>query len=107
MQVYERTATSTNRYGTEETYVYTGYRLNDVLTAAGESGANGITTVGIDGYEVDLDAKDATASTTLLAFYRDGKPSSEDGTVFVVPCKSDFSPDYVKVVEEIVVNDAA
>ena len=107
LQVYECTATSTNRYGTEETYVYTGYRLNDVLTAAGESGANGITTVGIDGYEVDLDAKDATASTTLLAFYRDGKPSSEDGTVFVVPCKSDFSPDYVKVVEEIVVNDAA
>lgn len=107
LQVYECKSTSTNRYGTEETCVYTGYQLNDVLTAVGESGANGVTTVGMDGYEADLTAKEAQDSTTLLAFYRDGKTSAEDGTVFVVPCKSDFTPDYVKDVEEIVVNDAA
>ena len=107
LQVYECKSTSTNRYGSEETYVYTGYLLNDVLTAVGESGANGVTTVGMDGYEADLTAKEAQDSTTLLAFYRDGKTSAEDGTVFVVPCKSDFTPDYVKDVEEIVVNDAA
>ena len=107
LQVYECKSTSTNRYGSEETYVYTGYQLNDVLTAVGESGANGVTTVGMDGYESDLTAKEAQDSTTLLAFYRDGKTSAENGTVFVVPCKSDFTPDYVKDVEEIVVNDAA
>ena len=107
LQVYECKSTSTNRYGSEETYVYTGYLLNDVLTAVGESGANGVTTVGMDGYEADLTAKEAQDSTTLLAFYRDGKTSAENGTVFVVPCKSDFTPDYVKDVEEIVVNDAA
>ena len=107
LQVYECKSTSTNRYGSEETYVYTGYQLNDVLTAVGESGANGVTTVGVDGYESDLSAKEAQDSTTLLAFYRDGKTSAENGTVFVVPCKSDFTPDYVKDVEEIVVNDAA
>ena len=107
LQVYECKSTSTNRYGSEETYVYTGYQLNDVLTAVGESGANGVTTVGMDGYEADLTAKEAQDSTTLLAFYRDGKTSAENGTVFVVPCKSDFTPDYVKDVEEIVVNDAA
>ena len=107
LQVYECKSTSTNRYGSEETYVYTGYQLNDVLTAVGESGANGVTTVGMDGYEADLTAKEAQDSTTLLAFYRDGKTSAEYGTVFVVPCKSDFTPDYVKDVEEIVVNDAA
>ena len=107
LQVYECKSTSTNRYGSEETYVYTGYQLNDVLTAVGESGANGVTTVGADGYESDLTAKEAQDSTTLLAFYRDGKTSAENGTVFVVPCKSDFTPDYVKDVEEIVVNDAA
>ena len=107
LQVYECKSTSTNRYGSEETYVYTGYQLNDVLTAVGENAANGITTVGMDGYEADLTAKEAQDSTTLLAFYRDGKTSAENGTVFVVPCKSDFTPDYVKDVEEIVVNDAA
>ncbi len=107
LQVYECKSTSTNRYGSEETYVYTGYQLNDVLTAVGESGANGVTTVGMDGYEADLTAKEAQDSTTLLAFYRNGKTSAEDGTVFVVPCKSDFTPDCVKDVEEIVVNDAA
>lgn len=107
LQVYECKSTSTNRYGSEETYVYTGYQLNDVLTAVGESGANGVTTVGMDGYEADLTAKEAQDSTTLLAFYRDGKTSAENGTVFIVPCKSDFTPDYVKDVEEIVVNDAA
>ena len=107
LQVYECKSTSTNRYGSEETYVYTGFQLNDVLTAVGESGANGVTTVGMDGYEADLTAKEAQDSTTLLAFYRDGKTSAENGTVFVVPCKSDFTPDYVKDVEEIVVNDAA
>ena len=107
LQVYECKSTSTNRYGSEETYVYTGYQLNDVLTAVGESGANGVTTVGVDGYESDLSAKEAQDSTTLLAFFRDGKTSAENGTVFVVPCKSDFTPDYVKDVEEIVVNDAA
>ena len=107
LQVYECKSTSTNRYGSEETYVYTGYQLDDVLTAVGESGANGVTTVGADGYESDLTAKEAQDSTTLLAFYRDGKTSAENGTVFVVPCKSDFTPDYVKDVEEIVVNDAA
>ena len=83
LQVYECKSISTNRYGSEETYVYTGYQLND------------------------LTAKDAQDSTTLLAFYRDGKTSAENGTVFIVPCKSDFTPDYVKDVEEIVVNDAA
>ena len=107
LQVYECKSTSTNRYGSEETYVYTGYQLIDVLTAVGESGVNGVTTVGADGYESDLTAKEAQDSTTLLAFYRDGKTSAENGTVFVVPCKSDFTPDYVKDVEEIVVNDAA
>ena len=107
LQVYECKSTSTNRYGSEETYVYTGYLLNDVLTAVGENAANGITTVGMDGYESDLTGNEAQDSTTLLAFYRDGKTSAENGTVFVVPCKSDFTPDYVKDVEEIVVNDAA
>ena len=106
LPVYECTATSTNRYGTEETYVYTGYKLDDVLNAAGETSEKGVTTVGSDGYEVDLDAKETSDSATLLAFWRDGKPSAEDGTVFVVPCKSDFSPDYAKDVTEILVDAA-
>ena len=104
LPVYQCTATSTNRYGTEESYVYTGYCLSDVLAAAGVIGENGVTIVGSDGYEVDLTAKATRDVTTLLAFLRDGKASSEPGTVSVVPCKSDFSPDYAKVVTEIVIN---
>ena len=107
LPVYECTATSTNNYGTEETYVYTGYQLEDVLNTVGASTANGVTAVGSDGYESDFTAKETQDDTTLLAFWRDGKPSAEEGTVSVAPCKSDESPDYVKVVTEINTKDAA
>lgn len=107
LPVYECTATSTNNYGTEETYVYTGYQLEDVLNSVGATATNGVTAVGSDGYESDFTAKETKADTTLLAFWRDGKPSAEEGTVSVAPCKSDESPDYVKVVTEINTKDAA
>ena len=107
LPVYECTASSTNNYGTEETYVYTGYQLEDVLNTVGAPVANGLTAVGSDGYESDFTAKETQAHTTLLAFWRDGKPSAEEGTVSVAPCKSDESPDYVKVVAEINTKDAA
>ncbi len=107
LPVYECTATSTNNYGTEETYVYTGYQLEDVLNTVGAPVANGLTAVGSDGYESDFTAKETQAHTTLLAFWRDGKPSAEEGTVSVAPCKSDESPDYVKVVTEINTKEAA
>ena len=107
LPVYECTATSTNNYGTEETYVYTGYQLEDVLNTVGVPVANGLTAVGSDGYESDFTAKETQADTTLLAFWRDGKPSAEEGTVSVAPCKSDESPDYVKVVTEINTKEAA
>lgn len=107
LPVYECTATSTNNYGTEETYVYTGYQLEDVLNTVGAPVANGLTAVGSDGYESDFTAKETQDDTTLLAFWRDGKPSAEEGTVSVAPCKSDESPDYVKVVTEINTKDAA
>ena len=107
LPVYECTATSTNNYGTEETYVYTGYQLEDVLNSVGATATNGVTAVGSDGYESDFTAKETQDDTTLLAFWRDGKPSSEEGTVSVAPCKSDESPDYVKVVAEINTKEAA
>ena len=107
LPVYECTASSTNNYGTEETYVYTGYQLEDVLNTVGAPVTNGLTAVGSDGYESDFTAKETQAHTTLLAFWRDGKPSAEEGTVSVAPCKSDESPDYVKVVAEINTKDAA
>ena len=103
LEVYKCSATSENRYGTEVTYEYTGYQLSDVLRVAHVSVSDGVTIVCSDGYEVDLTQKETLAGTTLLAFYRDGSESAEDGTVFVVPCKSDSSPDYAKVVTEIVV----
>ena len=102
LTVYQCEATSTNRYGSKETYVYVGYRLSDVLDKAGVAYSNGVTAVGSDGYEVDLTTKETADATTLVAFLRDGKPSAEEGTVFVVPCKSDFSPDYGKTVTELV-----
>ena len=79
----------------------------DVLNSVGATATNGVTAVGSDGYESDFTAKETKADTTLLAFWRDGKPSAEDGTVSVAPCKSNESPDYVKVVAEINTKDAA
>ena len=107
LPVYECTASSTNNYGTEETYVYTGYQLEDVLNTVGAPVTTGLTAVGSDGYESDFTAKETQADTTLLAFWRDGKPSAEEGTVSIAPCKSDESPDYVKVVTEINTKEAA
>ncbi|MBO7682982.1 MAG: ABC transporter substrate-binding protein [Clostridia bacterium] len=98
LTVYECKATSTNTYGSETTYLYTGYRLSDVLGKAGASTERGVTAVCTDGYEVDLDAKTAADATTLVAFWRDGEPFAEAGTVFVVPCKDKDSPDYAKAV---------
>ena len=49
LTVYQCQATSTNRYGTEETYLYVGYRLSDVLNKAGTAYENGVTAVGSDG----------------------------------------------------------
>lgn len=107
LTVYECKATSTNTYGSKTTYLYTGYRLSDVLAKVGASPEKGVTAVCTDGYEVDLDAKAAGASTTLVAFWRDGKPSAEAGTVFVVPCKDKDSPDYAKTVSGLLTNGAA
>ena len=100
LPVYECTASSTNNYGTEETYVYTGYQLEDVLNTVGAPVTNGLTAVGSDGYESDFTAKGIDQRT-------DGKPSAEEGTVSIAPCKSDESPDYVKVVTEINTKEAA
>lgn len=98
LTVYECGSTSKNSYGNERTYLYTGFRLSDVFSKVGKTTENGVTVVCTDGYEVDLDEKAAGASTTLVAFWRDGKPSSEAGTVYVVPCKDKDSPDYAKAV---------
>lgn len=107
LPVYECSSTSKNRFGSEETYLYTGYTLADVLQTAGAAYENGVTVVCSDGYEVDIDAKEAGAPTTLVAFLRDGKPSAEDGTVFVVPCKNKFSPDHAKTVTGILTQGSA
>ena len=107
LPVYECSSTSENRLGNEETYLYTGYCLADVLKTAGAAYDDGVTVVCSDGYEVDMDAKEAGASTTLVAFFRNGKPSAEAGTVFVVPCKNKFSPDHAKAVTGILTQGAA
>ena len=107
LKVYECRAKYQNRYGSDVEYLYTGYRLSDVLNKAGVSAESGVTAVCTDGYEVDLTAKEAADPTTLVAFWRDGEPSVEAGTVFVVPCKVKDSPDYAKAVSGLLINSSA
>jgi DMSO/TMAO reductase YedYZ molybdopterin-dependent catalytic subunit len=105
LPAYEVEATSTNSYGTEETRVYSGYSIKDVLSAAGidEDDVESVTATAGDGYEITCDWETAMRDITLLALLCDGKA---DGGPWLAPCASENTPDYVKGLSKIEVKTA-
>ena len=94
-QIYLVQTTSTNTYGTTKTRVYIGYIISDVLTAAGfEEDFSVLLALADDGYTVSVSYEVAMEDTTLLAISEDGK-TFKLGPWFA-PCSSDVSPDYLR-----------
>ena len=99
--IYKIDATTTNSKGESSTSTYTGYRLSDVLAAAGVTDYTTVKAVANDGYETELTLDSANSEYTLLAIEKD-KETGEEGTVWVAPCLEDASSAYCKLVVEIV-----
>jgi len=94
LPLYSVETTSTNRYGTTTTRVYVGFKLSDVLEAAGitESFAT-IVAIANDGYTVSVSRETAMEPTTMIAISEDGKLLR--GGPWFAPCSSDISPEYL------------
>lgn len=99
--IYKIDAQVTNKKGEQKVTTYTGYRLSDVLAAAGVTEYTTVKAVANDGYETELDLETANSEYTLLAIERD-KELGEDGTVWVAPCLETEASAYPKLVVEIV-----
>ena len=103
LSIYKVTVEVVNKKGETVQATYTGYRLSDVLAACGITEPEAVIAVANDGYESQLDKDTAMSEYTLLAIEKD-KETGEDGTVWVAPCASTKSGDYVKLVAEIKAN---
>lgn len=100
LSIYKITVTVTNSKGNTSEVTYTGYKLADVLDACGVTYFDRVIAVANDGYESKIDKETALSEYTLLAIEKD-KETGEEGTVWVAPCESTTSGDYVKLVVEI------
>ena len=93
--VYSVETTSTNMYGTTTTRVYIGYKMSDVLDAAGVTESfTTLVTVADDGYSIKVSREVAMEPTSLVAVSEDGK-LFRDGPWFA-PCSSNVTPDYLR-----------
>ncbi len=101
LHIYKIDATATNSKGESSTSTYTGYRLSDVLAAAGVTDYTTVKAVANDGYETELALESANSEYTLVAIEKD-KELGEDGTIWVAPCLEESSSAYCKLVVEIV-----
>jgi len=98
--VYSIETTSTNMYGTTTTRVYIGYKVSDVLDAAGATdNFTTLVTIADDGYSIKVSRDVAMEPTTLIAVSEDGKLFRE-GPWFA-PCCSDVTPDYLRELSTI------
>ena len=100
LSIYKITVTVVNSKGSASEATYTGYKLADVLTACGITGATKVSAIANDGYAAELAADYINSDYTLVAIEKD-KETGEDGTIWVAPCESTVSGDYAKLVVEI------
>lgn len=101
LSIYKITVNVTNSKGATSESTYTGYKLADVLKAAGVESYTTVKAVANDGYETSLTVESANSDYTLLAIEKD-KELGEDGTVWVAPCEETSSGSYCKLVVEVV-----
>ena len=101
--MYSVQATSTNSAGTESTTTYVGFKMKDILAAAGLTEAYvWLEATADDGYAVTLTGDKVLSDTTLLAMTRDGEPFAS--SPWMAPCSSATTGDYLKGCVSILVN---
>ena len=100
LKIYKITASVTNSKGNTAEEAYTGYRLSDVLAAAGVTSYEKVTAVANDGYKSEYEKAVADSEYTLVAIEKD-KATGEDGTIWVAPCGETSSKLFAKLVVEI------
>lgn len=101
--VYSVQASSINSSGTASTTTYAGFKLSDVLAAAGltenyiwlEASAD-------DGYAITFTDAEVFADTTLLAVTNDGSPFA--AAPWFAPCANTTTGNYLKNCVSILVN---
>lgn len=100
-KIYKISVATKNANGESVTSDYTGYKLADVLTAAGAKDYKAVKAVADDGYATELTAEQAKSDYTLVAIEKD-KETGKDGTIWVAPCEETESKKFAKLVVDIV-----
>lgn len=101
--LYSVQATSTNSSGTESTVTYVGFKMADILAAAGLAESYiWLQAIADDGYAVTLTGDIVQADTTLLAMTQDGSPFGS--APWFAPCSSETTGNYLKGCVNILVN---
>lgn len=88
-----------NSKGNASSATYSGYKLADVLKAAGVEKATKVILTCNDGYEVTYELTDANIDFCLVALEKD-KEMAEEG-FFFAPCLEETSQSFAKNVVEI------
>lgn len=101
--VYEIASTTTNSAGTTKTTTFQGFKISDILDAAGlTEDYTWIEAQATDGYTVEFKGDIVMEDTTLLAITQDGNPFVE-GPWFA-PGTDDVTSSYAKNISSILVN---
>lgn len=101
LNIYRITVTTKNSKDVVAQNKYSGYVLKDVFDKLGITGTK-VSVLAADGYGSELTADMLNSNLTIIAIEKDKKPS-ENGTVWVAPCKEITSAAYAKDVVEITV----
>ena len=99
--IYRITASTINNAGTAAEAIYNGYKLADVLSACGLEGIQSVTAVANDGFKKTFDGEQIQSNHLLVAIEKD-RATGVDGTIWLAPCTSQTSGDYVKLVVELI-----
>lgn len=102
-EIVEFEAVKTKKDGTEETNVFKGIALKDVLAFAGVTEYTSVTVEASDGYGQDY-TPEIVEGETILAFYQDGELLSKAGPIQLVP-KGQSGNMWIKQFCKITINE--
>jgi len=101
-ELVEIEAVQTKKDGSEETNLWTGIVLKDVLAFAGVSEYSSLTIEASDGYAQEY-TPNIVEGETILAFYKDGELIDDTGSVQLVP-KGEPGNMWIRKLSKITIN---
>lgn len=103
LHIYKANVTVKNSKGNISEATYSGYVLKDVLKLIGIDAPKLVKVVANDGYESELTSELIESDITLIAIEKN-KAVSEDGSIWLAPCKETTSGKYASGVINIIAN---